>query len=155
MLKPVLMPRMRHCRRLNGDSRYCLFAGTIQRRDLTVQRRVIGAIAWPGPDLSRRLLHAPGCWVFPGLRVRESMCRPGHDVHDQATSASRKRREFRTGEEDMEWTFVVALIVAIPIILFPVALVWFINVGGISAAVREGRARKVRRQNTAGAKLEQ
>lgn len=55
----------------------------------------------------------------------------------------------------MEWTFLVALIVAIPVILFPVALVWFINVGGISVAVKESRARRVRQQNPAGAKGEQ
>ena len=35
--------------------------------------------------------------------------------------------------------FVVALAVAIPVILFPVALVWYLNIGGIVQAVREAR----------------
>jgi hypothetical protein len=42
----------------------------------------------------------------------------------------------------MEWQVVVALIVAIPIILFPVAFVWYLNVGGIFAAVKESMARR-------------
>ncbi len=29
----------------------------------------------------------------------------------------------------MEWKFIVALIFAIPIILFPVAFIWYINAG--------------------------
>ena len=36
--------------------------------------------------------------------------------------------------------FIVALVIAIPIILFPVALIWYMNVGGIVQAVREARA---------------
>ena len=43
----------------------------------------------------------------------------------------------------MDWQIVVALVIAIPIILFPVAFVWFLNVGGIYAAVKEARARRV------------
>jgi hypothetical protein len=42
----------------------------------------------------------------------------------------------------MEWQFIVALVIAIPIILFPVAFVWYLNIGGIYAAIREARARK-------------
>ena len=33
--------------------------------------------------------------------------------------------------------FVIALAVAIPLILFPAALVWYLNIGGIVQAVRE------------------
>jgi len=29
----------------------------------------------------------------------------------------------------MEWQIVVALVIAIPIILFPVVFVWYLNVG--------------------------
>ena len=36
--------------------------------------------------------------------------------------------------------FIVALVIAIPIILFPVALIWYMNVGGIVQAVKEARA---------------
>ena len=46
----------------------------------------------------------------------------------------------------MQWQFVVALVVAIPIILLPVALVWYLNIGGIYAAVREARRKRARRQ---------
>lgn len=37
----------------------------------------------------------------------------------------------------MQWELVVALIIAIPIILFPVALIWYMNIGGIFTAARE------------------
>jgi len=43
----------------------------------------------------------------------------------------------------MEWQIIVALVVAIPIILFPVAFIWYLNIGGIYAAVKEARARRV------------
>jgi hypothetical protein len=43
----------------------------------------------------------------------------------------------------MEWQVIVALVVAIPIILFPVAFVWYLNVGGIYTAIKEARARRV------------
>ena len=42
----------------------------------------------------------------------------------------------------MEWQVIIALIVAIPVIMFPVAFVWYLNVGGIFAAVKEARARR-------------
>ncbi len=40
----------------------------------------------------------------------------------------------------MQWELIVALVVAIPVILFPVAFVWYLNVGGIVHAIREARA---------------
>jgi len=43
----------------------------------------------------------------------------------------------------MEWQIVVALVVAIPIILFPAAFVWYLNIGGIYAAIKEARARRI------------
>ena len=49
----------------------------------------------------------------------------------------------------MEWQIIVALVVAIPIILFPVAFVWFLNIGGIYAAIKEARARRVAHQKKA------
>jgi len=42
----------------------------------------------------------------------------------------------------MQWEFVVALVIAVPIILFPAAFVWYLNVGGIYAAIKEARARR-------------
>jgi len=43
----------------------------------------------------------------------------------------------------MQWELIVALVVAIPIILFPAAFVWYMNIGGIYAAVRRARERRV------------
>ena len=42
----------------------------------------------------------------------------------------------------MDWQIVVALVVAIPIILFPVAFVWYLNIGGIYSAIKESRAKR-------------
>ena len=43
----------------------------------------------------------------------------------------------------MQWEFVVVLVIAIPIILFPAAFIWYLNIGGIVAAVKDARAAKV------------
>lgn len=43
----------------------------------------------------------------------------------------------------MQWEFVVALVLVIPVIVSPIALVWYLNIGGMYAAfkkAREGRA---------------
>ena len=40
----------------------------------------------------------------------------------------------------MQWQVLVALIVAIPIILLPVAFIWYLNLGGIITAIKEARA---------------
>ena len=45
----------------------------------------------------------------------------------------------------MQWELVIALVIAIPIILFPAAYVWYLNVGGIYTAIRKARARRVAR----------
>ncbi|MFC1846241.1 hypothetical protein ACFLYM_02360 [Chloroflexota bacterium] len=42
----------------------------------------------------------------------------------------------------MEWQIIVALVIAVPVILFPVAFIWYINIGGIYLAVKEARARQ-------------
>ena len=46
----------------------------------------------------------------------------------------------------MQWEFIVALVIAIPIILFPAAFVWYLNIGGIYAAIKEARGRRVTRE---------
>jgi len=46
----------------------------------------------------------------------------------------------------MEWQIIVALVIAIPVILFPVAFVWYLNLGGIYAAVKEARTRRAVRE---------
>ena len=38
--------------------------------------------------------------------------------------------------------FIVALVLAIPIILFPAAFIWYMNIGGIVHAVKEARAKE-------------
>jgi len=49
----------------------------------------------------------------------------------------------------METGMVIALAIAIPVILFPAAFVWYLNLGGVFAAAREARARKVAAKVTA------
>jgi len=48
--------------------------------------------------------------------------------------------------KDMEWQFIVALIVAIPVILFPAAFVWYLNAGGILKAIREAKQRRMAKE---------
>ena len=47
----------------------------------------------------------------------------------------------------MQWELVIALVIAIPIILFPAAFVWYLNIGGIYAAIKEARERRVAHEN--------
>jgi uncharacterized membrane protein len=50
----------------------------------------------------------------------------------------------------MEWQFIVALVVMVPLILLPVAFVWYLNLGGILAAVRRvSRAKAVEKEELA------
>ncbi len=51
----------------------------------------------------------------------------------------------------MEWQMVVALAIATPVIIFPAAFVWYLNIGGIVQAVREAKA--AREQKGAAAKM--
>ena len=41
----------------------------------------------------------------------------------------------------MEWQFIVAMVIAVPVILFPAAFVWYANFGGLMQALKERRAR--------------
>jgi hypothetical protein len=43
----------------------------------------------------------------------------------------------------MEWELILVLVLGIPIILFPAAYVWYLNIGGIYAAIR-GRRKAAR-----------
>jgi hypothetical protein len=45
----------------------------------------------------------------------------------------------------MQWEMIVALVVAIPVILFPAAFVWYLNIGGIVNTVREAKAAKAKK----------
>ena len=48
----------------------------------------------------------------------------------------------------MEWQILVAIAVAIPVILFPAAFVWYLNIGGITHALREARAAREKKAAT-------
>ena len=54
----------------------------------------------------------------------------------------------------MQWEFMIALVLAIPAILLPVALIWYLNIGGIYAAVREARKKRAAREERARAAAE-
>ena len=54
----------------------------------------------------------------------------------------------------MQWELIVALVIAIPIILFPAAYVWYLNIGGIYAAIKEARARRAAREVKTGEMVE-
>jgi hypothetical protein len=55
----------------------------------------------------------------------------------------------------MDWEFIVALVVAIPIVLLPVAFVWYLNIGGIYATIREARLRRAARREREAAPTRQ
>jgi len=48
----------------------------------------------------------------------------------------------------MEITMIVALVLAIPVILFPAAFVWYLNIGGVVHAVREARIARAKKAVT-------
>ncbi len=45
----------------------------------------------------------------------------------------------------MTWQLIVAIVVVIPLILFPAAFVWYMNVSGLLQVMREARQRQKRR----------
>ncbi len=48
----------------------------------------------------------------------------------------------------MQWEFVVALVLAIPVVLFPVAFVWYLNIGGMAAMLKEARKKRAAREQS-------
>lgn len=42
----------------------------------------------------------------------------------------------------MEWQIILALVLAVPIILLPVAFIWYINVSGLYRVMRDARQRR-------------
>ena len=42
----------------------------------------------------------------------------------------------------MNLQIFIALVIAIPVILFPVAIIWYLNIGGIFTALKEARAKR-------------
>ena len=49
----------------------------------------------------------------------------------------------------MKLTMIIALVLAIPVILFPAAFVWYLNIGGIVQAIREARVAREKKAATA------
>ncbi len=49
----------------------------------------------------------------------------------------------------MQLELIIALVIAIPVILFPAAFVWYLNIGGIVHAVREARVAREKKAATA------
>lgn len=54
----------------------------------------------------------------------------------------------------MQWELVVALVIAVPLILFPAAYIWYVNIGGITAAIKQAREARAARKEKAGPKGE-
>ncbi|MFC1846240.1 hypothetical protein ACFLYM_02355 [Chloroflexota bacterium] len=43
----------------------------------------------------------------------------------------------------MQWEFIIALMAAIPILLFPVAFIWYMVIGGTYAAIKEAQGKRI------------
>ena len=54
----------------------------------------------------------------------------------------------------MEWQFILALVLAIPVILFPAALIWYLNVSGTYTVIRETQRRRIARKKRMRAAVE-
>ena len=54
------------------------------------------------------------------------------------------RKEKR--RKKMELATIIALVVAIPVILFPAAFIWYLNVGGLVKVAQKARAKKAAQQ---------
>ena len=46
----------------------------------------------------------------------------------------------------MEWYFILAIVVGIMIISFPIAFIWYMNVSGLYQVMRDARQRQKRRE---------
>ena len=42
----------------------------------------------------------------------------------------------------MQWDFIAATVIAVPVMFFPVALIWYLDIGGMVAANKNAKARK-------------
>lgn len=42
----------------------------------------------------------------------------------------------------MGWQTILALVLVIPVLMIPVALVWYVNFGGLYSAMKETREKK-------------
>jgi hypothetical protein len=44
----------------------------------------------------------------------------------------------------MAWQIILGVVLGIPMVLFPIALVWYLNVSGLYQVMRDARARQKR-----------
>ena len=49
----------------------------------------------------------------------------------------------------MTWQVILAIVLVVPIILLPVLFVWYLNAGGIVAAIKEAKAKRVAQKKSA------
>jgi len=54
----------------------------------------------------------------------------------------------------MQWEFVVALAIAIPVILFPAAFVWYLNIDGVLQSAKEAQKTRAAREKGVRTTLE-
>jgi hypothetical protein len=47
----------------------------------------------------------------------------------------------------MKWELIIAVIIAVPIILFPAAYVWYTNIGDVFHSLRKAKAKDHVRRN--------
>jgi hypothetical protein len=47
----------------------------------------------------------------------------------------------------MEWPIILVIVIAIPIILLPVAFVWYLNIAGIYSSMKEARKERAARES--------
>ena len=50
----------------------------------------------------------------------------------------------------MEWWHILILVLVIPIMCLPVALIWYVNIGGMIQAVKEAQQARAAREKTVG-----
>lgn len=54
----------------------------------------------------------------------------------------------------MEWYVILVLVLGIPVILFPAAYVWYLNIGGVYGLIKEAREKKAAREEATRAVTE-
>ncbi len=55
----------------------------------------------------------------------------------------------------MEWQIIIAILIAIPIVLFPIALIWYLNPGSIGTSIKEAKSRRIMRERERSAALDE
>jgi len=49
----------------------------------------------------------------------------------------------------MEWQFILALVLAIPLVIFPAVFIWYLNASGTLTVIRELQRRRALRKKRA------